>query len=255
MGKVSIQRKDEGIKETKNGLTRCVLLDGATDDVVITKCVLEAGAKWTPQLYKYGEKVQWFFFMTASGYVATPARAHNITDKAIYVPDFDREEFYIQAGAEDLEFLHVEGKMNDIDLEMMNECHIVLPRFRFLKDSWRYTEGFTGDAGSNVKSHMVIEHEYFGRYSMGWNCGIGPTFIGEHIHPDLEQWYYALEGSSFTYTAGDSEFKVNGGDITHTPEKTPHGSKSDDGENIDYIWIELATKGYMPIGYIRPLDD
>lgn len=249
MGKVTLQRASDIKANFIDGLSRVEMAKGSAQEVQIFRCTLKAGEKWTPATYAYGEKVQWFFFLNASGYVATPQIAHNITDKAIYIPDFDRGEFYIQAGDKDLEFLHVEGQMNKIDVAMMNDCHIVLPRFRLLKDSWRYTEGFTGDAGSNVKSHMVIEHEYFGRYSMGWNCGVGPTFIGEHVHNDLEQWYFALEGSKFTYIADNGEFEVCEGDITHTAQGTPHGSKSESGQNIDYIWIELATNGYLPVTY------
>ena len=224
------------------------MIPGATEEVKIFKCILRAGMKWDPPKFAYGEKVQWFFFLNPSGYVTTPAVAHNIEDKAIFIPDFDRESFCIQAGEEDLEFLHIEGQMNKIDVAMRGDCHIVLPRFRLLKESWRYTEGFTGNAGSNVKSHMVIEHEYFGRYSMGWNCGKGPTFIGEHVHNDLEQWYYMLDDSEFTYIA-DGEFEVHGGDMTHTAMGTSHGSRSKEGQNINYIWIELATNGYIPVTY------
>ena len=65
----------------------------------------------------------------------------------------------------------------------------------------------------------------------------------------MEQWYFVLEGSSFTYITKDGEFEVNEGDITHTAQGTPHGSKSGEGQNIDYIWIELATNGYLPITY------
>lgn len=245
MTKVSIQRKNEGKSTIEKGLSQKPLLPGASNDVEIYQCKLDAKNKIIPELFKYEDKIQFFFFTNASGYVATDSIAHNITDKAVYVPDYDREPFFIQAGEEDLNFVHFIGKQNKIDVDMMNECHIVLPRFRLLKDSWRYTEGFTGDAGSNVKSHMVLEHEYFGRYSMGWNCGTGPTFIGEHTHPDLEQWYYGLDDTEFYYIAGDEEYEFQGGDISHTVIGTPHGSKSDAGKKIDYVWFELATNGYL----------
>jgi len=249
MGKVSLHKASDVKHNFIDGLSRAEILAGTSDEVKFHKCILKAGAKWAPPLYKYGEKVQWLFFMNPSGYVGTPEKAYNIVDKAIYIPDFDREEFFIQAGSDDLVLLHVEGKMNKLDVAMMNDCHIVLPRFRLLRDAWRYTEGFTGEAGSTIKSHMVIEHEYFGRYSMGWNCGKGPTFIGQHVHDDLEQWYFMLEGSKFTYLAGDEEFEVAEGDATHTEASTPHGSKSEAGQDIDYIWVELATNGYLPVTY------
>ena len=82
-----------------------------------------------------------------------------------------------------------------------------------------------GDAGSNIKSHMVLEHEYLGRYSMA-GTGEGPTFIGTHVHEDLLQWYLNMPGSSFTYHAAEETVNVESGDITFTEIGSPHGSEA-----------------------------
>ena len=61
--------------------------------------------------------------------------------------------------------------------------------------------------------------------------------------------YLSFKNVNFNYFTKDGEFEVNEGDITHTAQGTPHGSKSGEEQNIDYIWIELATNGYLPITY------
>lgn len=244
MSKIDYMKSADLEKNFVNGLSRSELLPDTFDEVKIYKCALKAGEVFDVKLYSQTDKMQLFFFLNAGGYIALPKQAFNITGKAVFVPNFDKEKVEFHAGNEDLEFLHFIGEISEYDKMRLGNIHIVLPRFRLLDDAWEYTEGFTGDAGSNVKSHMVIEHRFLGRYSMGWNCGKGPTFIGEHKHPDLEQWYYIFQGSEFTYFAGDEEIRVEGGDITHIGMDVPHGSKANEDQYLNYIWFELATDGY-----------
>lgn len=74
---------------------------------------------------------------------------------------------------------------------------------------------------------------------MGWNIGPGPDFIGQHTHPTLEQWYFMIDGSRFTYVADGQEIPVEEGDISFTPHGTSHGSKCDEEGYINYVWFEL----------------
>ena len=228
-----------------DGMARAEVLAGTCDEINMYRCTLKAGEVLKPQLYAFEEKMQIFLFVAGKGYITTGAEAYRIDDRAVFVPNFNKDDVTIKAGNEDLMFIHIVGEMTRWDQERMKIDHIVLPRFRLLKDSWQYTEGFTGDAGSNIKSHMVLEHEYLGRYSMGWNCGQGPTFIGTHVHEDLLQWYLNMPGSSFQYHAGDETVSVEGGDITFTEIATPHGSDAPEGQFIDYVWFELAINGYI----------
>lgn len=239
-----IVKTTEMIPEFKNGLSRQIIMEGACPDMEIYKCVLQAGEKWMPEVYSFGDRTQFFMFVTPTGYVETRETAYNITDRAAFVPNYDEDRFVIHAGKEDLEFWHFIGKQAKYDIDRMNYIHIELPRFRLFKDAWRYTEGHTGGSGAKTKSHMVLEHRFLGRYSMGWNFGEGPTFIGEHVHMDLEQWYFMLPGSSMTYTAAGQEFDLVGGDVTYTEMGTPHGSVVNENQKFDYFWVELATDGY-----------
>lgn len=246
MAKVLISRgKDYNPTDYVNGLAKEEVLPGICDEIAMYRCTLKAGAAWKPAVYAFEEKMQIFLFVAGNGYITTGAEAYRIDDRAVFVPNFNKDEVLIKAGTKDLTYIHIVGEMTRWDQERMKIDHIVLPRFRLLKDSWEYTEGFTGDAGSNIKSHMVLEHEYLGRYSMGWNCGEGPTFIGTHVHEDLLQWYLNMPGSSFTYHAAEETVNVESGDITFTEIGSPHGSEALEGQCIDYVWFELAINGYI----------
>ena len=115
------------------------------------------------------------------------------------------------------------------------------------KDGVRYTEGFTGDAGSNLRSHLLLEGRQLGRYSMGYNVGEGPSFVGTHTHDVVEQWYFVLQDSSFTYTADQGDVEMEAYDVSYTDRGVPHGSKARADQKINYFWVELATEGYPEV--------
>ena len=129
-----------------------------------------------------------FFFTNQTGFIESESQIWKI-EQAVFVPDYDRETITIHAGKDDLHFLHNVGELNDYDRETMKRWCIKLPRFRKFEQCVQYMEGFTGDVGSNVTSRLLVEGRGCGRWSMGWNHGEGPTFIGEHIHKHLVQWY------------------------------------------------------------------
>ena len=96
----------------------------------------------------------------------------------------------------------------------------------------------------DIESYTLIEHRYFGRLSMGAVYGKGPNEVGQHIHNELEQWYYALPGAKFTYHVNDEEIPFNEGDLSYTPHGNYHGTSAEDGQRFDYIWFELCENGY-----------
>ncbi|MBC8584640.1 cupin domain-containing protein [Youxingia wuxianensis] len=244
MGNIKILKSKDIKLEWDGALGRADLLPGACPTVKTYKCVLKAGNEYVPELYSRADRFQFFVFINASGFVVSGNEAWNITDRAVFAPFFDKQKVRIKAGKTDLEFYHITSLINEEDEKALKFMRIELPKFKLLKDCWQYTEGFTGDAGSAVKSHFVLEHRLTGRCSMGWNVGEGPTFIGQHVHEGLQQWYFVLQDSTFTYIAGDEKIPMSEGDVSHTPCATSHGSESAAGEKIDYFWFELADKGY-----------
>lgn len=227
----------------KNGLSHQPMMENANAEAKLYECVLKAGCTWQPELFPFRKKIQMFFFTNETGYIQSETQVWKI-EQAVFVPDYDREAITIHAGKEDLHFLHIVGDLNDYDRATMERWCIKLPRYRNFHQCVQYTEGFTGDAGSNVTSRLLVEGRGCGRWSMGWNNGEGPTFIGEHIHKHLVQWYYVLPDGFFTYIAGGAREDMGPGSLSYTEANTPHGSETPAGKKINYIWLELATNGY-----------
>lgn len=224
----------------QNGLCRLNVLPGEYKDVELYKCTLAAGAKWEPDLYPEKEKVQLILFSKGTGYVATPRQAFNINEVAVFVPRFDQESFFIQADSE-LEFLQIVATLSDYDRENMEESRISLPRFRPVSQAWTYEENFKT---ADIESYTLIEHRMFGRLSMGVVYGKGPNVVGQHIHNELEQWYYALPGARFTYQVSGEEIEFQEGDLSYTPHGNYHGTSAESGQPFDYMWFELCEDGY-----------
>ena len=183
--------------------------------------------------------MQLLFFTSRNGILQYGNRIFSIDEQAVFIPDFDRESITVLGGEKGLSFIRIIGPMTDIDHRQMENCQYVLPRFVKLSDSVEYTERFTQESGSKVVSHSIIAGRHLGRYTMGWNIGAGPDFIGQHTHPTLEQWYFMIDGSEFTYLAGDNAIPVREGDVSFTPHGTSHGSECNEDGYINYVWFEL----------------
>jgi len=242
--RVKVARETDLRREFHGGLSRVPVLVGEYSQAAFEKCALRPGASWAPRLYPAEEKAQIFLFSRGAGYVTTPRKAFEIREVCVFVPEFDTEPFELHACADspaDLEFLRIEALMSEYDRVCMRESRMTLPRFRGLSECWTYRENFTG---AGIKQHMLLEHRNLGRLSMGANLGVGPTCIGEHVHNELEQWYYVLPDAGFTYKAEGEEIRLGGGDLSYTRHGSRHGSSVAEGEKCDYVWFELCENGY-----------
>ncbi len=244
--------KDVQFTFDANGFAATEILPGHSENLQIFRCVLKAGHTWYPELFSLEDKVQIFAFITPydglhyNGYFTTNEAAYNIEGYTTFIPEFDKDKnICIHAGVNDLQFYRFLGKFNEWDQARYKYQHYSLPNTRnFVKNGVQYTEEFTGMAGSNLRQYIQVEGKSLGRWSMGYNVGEGPTFIGTHTHSDVEQWYFILPGSSFTYTADKGDVELEEYDLTYTDMGVPHGSKARADQKIDYFWIELCTNGY-----------
>lgn len=240
MSSIKFHRQAEEQHSFENGVSRIPVLRGEYKDVEVYKCILKAGVKWNTPLFAEQDCCQMLVFVGGTGYVATPCKAYNIQEVAVFIPNFDAEPFYVQAGS-DLTFIHIIANMSDYDRENMSESRIKLPRFRPVSKAWTYVENFKTP---DMQSYTLIEHRYLGRLSMGAVYGVGPNVVGQHIHNELEQWYIALPGTRFTYHADGQEIPFSEGDISFTPHGTYHGLVAEEGRQFNYIWFELCEDGY-----------
>ncbi len=244
MSLVKVSRGNEICYSYKDGVSVVPILAGSYKDAALERVSIEPGADYIPSIYSKQEHNQIFLFTSGKGYIVTPRRVFNIEEVSVFVPDFNKEPIGIHGSSdakEPLEIVHITTELNDYDKTCLKEAHMSLPRFRCVSEAWHYKENFTGD---DIQQMMLLEHRNLGRLSMGANFGIGPNYIGQHIHNELEQWYIMLPGSSFTYTAENEKLHVQGGDITYTPSGSHHGSECKAGERFAYVWFELCESGY-----------
>ena len=227
----------------KNGLSHQPMMENANAEAKLYECVLKAGCTWQPELFPFRKKSRCSFSQTRLG-IFNRRRRFGRLNRQFLSPIMIGRPLRSTRGRKILHFLHIVGDLNDYDRATMERWCIKLPRYRNFHQCVQYTEGFTGDAGSNVTSRLLVEGRGCGRWSMGWNNGEGPTFIGEHIHKHLVQWYYVLPDGFFTYIAGGTREDMGPGSLSYTEANTPHGSETPAGKKINYIWLELATNGY-----------
>ena len=245
MSDIKVARYKDVTHSFENGYSHQRVLEGVFDQARFEHCALQPGCGITPEVYSAREHNQIFVFTGGTGYITTPRQAWNITETSVFVPEFDTERFTVTCAAnskEPLAFLHIVTELNDYDKTCLVESRMTLPRFRRLGDGWTYQEDFKdNDATTSI---MLLEHRNLGRLSMGAVLGTGPSVIGQHIHNELAQWYFPLPGSSFTYTAGGEEVKMEGLDLSYTPTGFYHGSTAGEGQCYDYIWFEMCLDGY-----------
>ncbi len=234
--------------EKTEGLTRRELTPGSHPEFVWYECTLKAGHRYEPQLFGLTDRMQMFFFLNPTGYAATKNRAWNIEEPCIFIPNFDKESFWIEAGKEDLKFVHWIGVMNAYDQKEYIDYHIILPNMRKRSEGFRFTEYYTGGAGSSIESRRLVLDTAFGRWFAGINDGEGESaFVKEHCEDNFQQWNYVLPESDFTYTIDGSEYNAGNGDAFFVPKGTPFGAKAAPGKGIHYIWIKFASEGF-PVG-------
>ena len=236
---ISIFKNEDRREEFADGYSASRILAETCPEVSLELCTLKSGCSREFSVYSADEKMQIFVFTAGNGMLRAGKKIFVIDEQSVFIPDFDRDQLQLTAGDQDLAFIHIVGPMNDTDRRQMANCQYVLPRFVRFSESILYTERFTQESGAKVKQHSIIAGRHLGRYTMGWVIGQGPDFVGQHIHPTLEQWYFMLQGADFTYAAGDKQIPVKEGDVSFTPHGTSHGSSCSENGFINYIWFEL----------------
>lgn len=145
-----------------NGISTEVILPGSCPRLEISRCFIKAGHVWAPQKYAYQDKVQIFVLLHATGFVLTGTQAFNVTDSAVFVPNFDREDFEIHAGSKDQEIIRIIGNFSERDVLEIGKSHLIFPRFRLVKDGWEYTTRETTKPNANTRAFVLIENRKLG---------------------------------------------------------------------------------------------
>lgn len=234
MSNISYVKKNSLPCAFEDGLSKVEMLPGSHRDVQAYRCILKAGSTFKPEVF--ADKNQIFFFVSGNGYITTKICAYNITESAVFIPEFDCDHFGIYAAATDLEYLEIQIALTEQDKETLHKSRYTLPRFRLLSECDRYEEGFKS---KSVISYSVVLRRRLARASMGVVYAPGPDYVGTHSHEVLQQWFYGLPGADYDFTAGNETIHIGAGDWAFIREKTPHSVDTKPGGLCNYVWFEL----------------
>jgi mannose-6-phosphate isomerase-like protein (cupin superfamily) len=92
------------------------------------------------------------------------------------------------------------------------------------------------DSGANILYQFVVKPGSMGLMSSGRVRAKGPTKKAMDTHPGWDQIYIILRGSG-TVVVGEAEFKVGPGHIVRIPVHTPHGVILQEGEELEYLYV------------------
>jgi len=237
MSVIKVVKRSKMNTEFVNGFSKFDMLPGCHPDVKSYKCVLKAGNRVDPEMFSEIEKSQIFFFTKGKGYVGTEDFAFNFDEEAVFVPLFDKKNFYFYA-VTDIEYVELQISLMPEDIAEMKEYRMTLPRFRLLSMCDRYEEGFKDP---RIVSHNVIIQSRLARVSVGTVEGPGPDKVGTHSHPNQIQWFYALSGAKFTLHADVDSKVMEDGDWAFIPVNVAHSLETAKGDTLRYMWFEIIV--------------
>lgn len=234
-----VKREDISCNQIADGFFRGEMLPGAMEGVFTSKCRIERGCRVVPACYP--DRATTLFIFKGTGRIKSGEKVFEITERCLFCPDFDHEEYSIEADTE-IEYLELSQMMSEEDWKHHEMYHIVLPWFNTYSHWHLYIEGFRA---SELKSFAVLHQYYVSRMSLGEVTGPGEARLEPHTHPELYQWFYGLPGTDpFLFKAQDEEIEVREGDWICIPNQVPHiVSPMKTGDYIDYVWFEVVVPG------------
>lgn len=236
MGIIQYQKKEDlQYVQLAGGIERAEMLPDRVAGVHTYKCRVKAGQ--TVELETFAETTTLYFFTAGKGYVTTKAKAFNIAEPSLFVPELSPASQRLHA-ATDMEFLQLTCDMIDEDKELWSHWHIKLPYFLAVSNCIEYTESFRPEA---IHSYSILDSHWVTRMTMGAVIGEGPNKAEPHEHHNLYQWYYGMPGTKFTYTAGDETIVLQEGDFAFIPTNILHAIEIDPGETVNYVWFEIEV--------------
>lgn len=228
-------------KETGKDVLRTPVLESACDRVQMTRYIVKAGTAWQPDLYSRPQVTQMILFLGGKGYVTTETRAFNITEPALFVPEFDKEAVTVKAVGEDLECLQIVSRMNEEDCNQINKSHMVFPKFKPFSEAWENTMNTIDAPDSNMRAFVLIENRKLGANNMGIFCSAGPgsSRTLEDKLPAYDHFVIALDGADYLLTAGGETVEIKAGDAAYIPKQTPFAFSCKENGKIHHVWYSL----------------
>ncbi len=217
------------------------ILAQVCDRVRLIRHTIKKGTFWTPELYSRPKTTQMLLFLDGSGYVKTETAAFNISEPALFVPEFDKETVTVKAVEEDIECLEIVSQMNPEDCNQINKSHMVFPRFRPFSQAWEYTMDIFDGPEANAAGYVLIENRKLGANNMGIlrSRVPGKSIIQKDCLPAYDQFVIGLSGASSFLNVNGETVKLEEGDVAFIPKGSEFDFRSEESGMIHHIWFTL----------------
>jgi mannose-6-phosphate isomerase-like protein (cupin superfamily) len=168
-------------------------------------------------------------------------------ETAVFVPSTGETFSVSSSQTAATAMLRLKIQLSDEDLNALEENADLFPWFRSYSDCPTYKESIKSE---KTLSRMILPEDIVPRFCMGSVQTNGPDAVGAHSHPMLEQLFFGLPGNHCTVHTDDSETEFKENFILHIPLGSMHGASVDEGNGLNYIWMDLF-RSMEDMSYIK----
>lgn len=228
-------------------LENCLEITTSVDGVSFFRCSMKAGKAVTPGLDK--EKLIVLLFDGHNAFVQTREDICNISEPAVYIPDFDRTPYTIQA-IEDTDFIMCVFTMNQWDKTFFKGWNLHLPFFSGYSDGVRFN--YAGRS-RELGSWSLIQPFQLGHLSLSVIRGRG-GIVESNGNPLQNQWLYAIGDSRYHFSVnGESETEITAGSFQFIPAGQLYTLHAESNSPICYFDIEYFTDEDLQKNYLAQI--
>ncbi len=228
-------------------LDNCTAIDTGLDGISFFRCTIKAGEAVTPK--PDAEELIVFLFNGNSAFVQTRKDIFNITEPSVFVPDFDRSPYTIQA-IEDLEFMMCVFTMNEWDKAFFKGWNLHLPFFSKYSDGVRFN--YMGRS-KRLGSWSLIQPFQLGHLSLSVICGRGGKTESQG-NPLQNQWLYAVGDSRYQLSVNNEEASDEiAGSFRFIPVNQPYTLTAEENVPVCYFNIEYFVEADIQKNYLAQI--
>lgn len=228
-------------------LENCLAIDTALDGISFFRCGMKAGEAVTPKLD--AEELIVLLFNGGTAFIQTREEIFNISQPSVFIPDFDRSAYTIQA-IEDLEFVLCVFTMNEWDKAFFKGWNLHLPFFSQYSDGVRYN--YMGRSNS-LGAWSLIQPFQLGHLSLSVICGRGGRV--ESKGSTLQnQWLYAVGDSKYRLSVNnEAETAEAAGSFRFIPVTQPYSLQAEGNMPVCYFNIEYFAEADIQKNYLAQI--
>lgn len=239
---MEIKKEDIGLNNSKPFFYRKELLQNQIENLRTFSFQIPANKLFNLQSLQ--SEIHIFLFTNGTGKITHGTQEFGINEIAVFMP-VQSADFTIETKDESLAVLEIVLKLTSDELAIMKNEQT--PYFITYSNCKKYKEAIKSPKTIN---RMLIPENIIPRFCMGSVETIGPDTVETHSHPMLEQLFFGLKKNDCIVIADKNETDFKENDLLHIPLGSEHGVKVEDGNIMNYIWLDFfRSQGEM--SYIK----